>query len=226
VKHALNFVHILEEQFPPTRAVSLYLEQLEVPSSRARAIYQRTLARVASGYPRAGNVRLELRSCPGIGANALALPDGAVVVTDDLVRLSAKREQLAAVMAHEVGHIVHKHPMRMAIQAAGLAALIGTLASDAVSITGLAVALPTLLLETGYSRGFEQEADDFAFARMKALGISPAHFADILERLEASHGQRVDVNEPKKRSESAPGDYFSTHPATTSRAQRAREASR
>lgn len=48
VKHALNFVHILEEQFPPTRAVSLYLEQLEVPSSRARAIYQRTLARVAS----------------------------------------------------------------------------------------------------------------------------------------------------------------------------------
>ena len=49
VKHALNFIHILEDQFPPTRAVSLYLEQLEVPSSRARAIYQRTLARVAAG---------------------------------------------------------------------------------------------------------------------------------------------------------------------------------
>lgn len=48
VRHALNFIHILEDQFPPTRAVSLYLEQLEVPSSRSRSIYQRTLARVAA----------------------------------------------------------------------------------------------------------------------------------------------------------------------------------
>lgn len=48
VKHALNFVQILEEEFPPTRAVSLYLEQLEVPAARARSIYQRTLARVAT----------------------------------------------------------------------------------------------------------------------------------------------------------------------------------
>jgi hypothetical protein len=48
VKHALNFVAILEDQLPPTRAVSLYLEQLEVPSSRARVVYQRTLARVAA----------------------------------------------------------------------------------------------------------------------------------------------------------------------------------
>ena len=182
------------------------------------------LARIASGSPQAGKVRLEFRSCPGIGANALALPDGAVVVTDDLVRLSGKREQLAAVMAHEVGHVVHKHPMRMAIQAAGLAALISTLASDAVSITGLAVALPTLLLETGYSRGFEEEADDFAFARMKGLGISPAHFADILERLEESHGMRSDRS--RKSSAQEAGDYFSTHPATASRAQRARDAAR
>ncbi|HUE96922.1 MAG TPA: hypothetical protein VMN39_09690 [Longimicrobiaceae bacterium] len=48
VKHALNFITILEEHVPPTRAVSLYLEQLEVPTSRARSVYQRTLARVAA----------------------------------------------------------------------------------------------------------------------------------------------------------------------------------
>lgn len=48
VKHALNFITILEDQVPPTRAVTLYLEQLEVPSSRARSVYQRTLARVAA----------------------------------------------------------------------------------------------------------------------------------------------------------------------------------
>ena len=48
VRHALAFIDLLEDQFPPTRCVSLYLEQLEVPATRARSIYQRTLARVAA----------------------------------------------------------------------------------------------------------------------------------------------------------------------------------
>src|SRR5690606_27287225 len=45
VKHALVVVSLLEEHLPPTRAVTLYLEQLSVPSTRSRSIYQRTLAR-------------------------------------------------------------------------------------------------------------------------------------------------------------------------------------
>jgi hypothetical protein len=48
IKHALAVIEILGDELPPTRAVSLYLEQLEVPTIRARAVYQRTLARVAS----------------------------------------------------------------------------------------------------------------------------------------------------------------------------------
>lgn len=47
IRHALIFVEMLGEIAPPTRAVSLYLDQLEVPSMRARSIYQRALARVA-----------------------------------------------------------------------------------------------------------------------------------------------------------------------------------
>lgn len=47
IRHALNFVEIIGETAPPPRSVSLYLDQLEVPAARARAVYQRTLARVA-----------------------------------------------------------------------------------------------------------------------------------------------------------------------------------
>lgn len=47
IRHALNFIEILGEFAPPPRSVSLYLDQLEVPAARARAVYQRTLARVA-----------------------------------------------------------------------------------------------------------------------------------------------------------------------------------
>lgn len=47
IRHAMIFVEILEEYAPPTRAVSLYLDALEVPAARSRAVYQRVLARVA-----------------------------------------------------------------------------------------------------------------------------------------------------------------------------------
>lgn len=47
IKHALHFVEMLSEIAPPTRAVTLYLDQLEVPAARARGVYQRVLARVA-----------------------------------------------------------------------------------------------------------------------------------------------------------------------------------
>jgi len=47
IRHALGCVEILEEQYPPTRAVLLYLQQLQVPAARARSVYQRSLARVA-----------------------------------------------------------------------------------------------------------------------------------------------------------------------------------
>lgn len=62
VKHALTFVEILQDQFPPTRAVALYLEQLGVPSSRARAVYQRALARVAAAELPRLSTRGDLRN--------------------------------------------------------------------------------------------------------------------------------------------------------------------
>ena len=55
IKHALGFVRILTDFAPPTRAVSLYLDQLGVPAATARAVYQRVLARVAdTELPRLG----------------------------------------------------------------------------------------------------------------------------------------------------------------------------
>lgn len=49
-KHALNFVEILREDAPPTQAVTLYVDRLQIPSGRARSVYQRVLARLAEKY--------------------------------------------------------------------------------------------------------------------------------------------------------------------------------
>jgi hypothetical protein len=163
--------------------------------------------------------RLELRACGGMGPNAFALPGGAIVLTDDLVKLAQNDAQLSAVLAHEIGHVRHRHGLRQALQAAGVAALISTLAGDAVSITSLAVTLPTVLLQTGYSRKFEDEADSYAFQRLKEIGLSPRDFAEILTRLEEFRAKETGAK-------STPGertfDYLSTHPATAQRIERAR----
>jgi Zn-dependent protease with chaperone function len=164
------------------------------------------------------NARIEVRSCPSIGPNAFALPGGIVVVTDQLAGVLDNDAELTAVLAHELGHVRYRHPMRAALQSAGAAALVSALAGDAVSITGIVVTLPTLLLQTGYSRGFEDDADTYAFERLKTLGIAPRAFADALTALERAHATQLGALTDAGK---ALPDYLSTHPSTQRRFQRA-----
>ncbi len=100
--------------------------------------------------------------------NAFALPDGTIVVTDEMVRAVGSDDEFRAVLAHEIGHIRGRHALRLVLQRSGIAVLLTALAGDAVGVTYLAVALPSMLLQSSYSREFEAEADDFAFAQSEA----------------------------------------------------------
>jgi len=180
-------------------------------AARQQALQQR-FARLTAGLSDGYSYRLLPRDCRGVGANAFALPGGAVVVTDALVKLAQSDDQISAVLAHEIGHVRHRHGLRMALQAAGLAALAAALFGDATSITSLATTLPTALLQSGYSREFETEADDYAFQRLREIGLSPKAFAEIMLLLEKDR---------RKRSGDESKDYLSTHPATAKRIERA-----
>lgn len=173
---------------------------------------QRDFARLVAGLDDGHRYRLHLRNCQPIGPNAFALPGGPIVLTDQLVEFGGDFSEMTAVLAHEVGHIRLRHGLRTLLQGAGLAALISTLAGDAAAITSIAVTLPTVILQSGYSREFEDEADTFAIARLKQIGISPRAFANILERLEKAR--------PNKGARGS-RDYFSTHPLTAARVERA-----
>ncbi len=178
---------------------------------------QRRFAMLTSGLGDGYTYRLLPRDCRTIGPNAFALPGGTVVVTDALVKLAQSDDQVSAVLAHEIGHVHYRHGLRMALQAAGIAALAAALFGDALSITNLATTIPTVLLQTGYSRGFETEADDYAFGRLKEIGLSPKAFAEMMLLLEKGRGSRS--GEESK-------DYLSTHPPTAKRIERAFAASR
>lgn len=156
--------------------------------------------------------KLIFRKSPRIGANAFALPSGIVVVTDELVTLARNDNEIIAVLAHEIGHVVHRHALRRLLQDSTVVLVIAAVTGDIASITSLAATIPVVLVEAKYSRDFEREADDYSLQYLRTNDISPRHFADILQRMEQSAPARSEV----------PG-YLSTHPATEERVQRFRE---
>ena len=148
--------------------------------------------------------------------NAFALPGGTIVVTDEMVDAVDNDDELLAVLAHEIGHVRGRHAMRLVLQNSGIAVLMTALAGDAVGVTFLAVALPSMLLQSGYSRQFEAEADDYAFAHLKRHGVSPQAFANVMRRLEKETGGAKDDGTVMR--------YLGTHPSSAERIRRAEEA--
>jgi predicted Zn-dependent protease len=165
-------------------------------------LFSRMTASVIDGH----DYRVELRKSPQLGPNALALPAGIIIVTDELVQLAEHDEELAAVIAHEIGHVRGRHALRQIIQGAGVSVLAVVLLGDLSSISAIASAAP-VLIQAKHSRDFEREADTFARQWMQANGIAAHHFDDILCRMTQA-GDREGAEPPV---------FLSTHPSTTQR---------
>ena len=118
--------------------------------------------------------QLEFRQST-IGPNAFALPGGTIVLTDELYeRVDGDSDVIVGVLGHELGHLRHRHGMRMLVQAGVLGAAAGALYGD---FSTLFSQVPVLLGQASYSRAFEHEADVDSVRLMKASGISPAVMA-------------------------------------------------
>lgn len=153
-------------------------------------------------------VRVLFRSGEGIGPNAFALPSGIIVFTDELVAMAVDDREILGVFAHELGHVEHRHTLRHLLQNSATALLLVVLTGDVGSASSLAAALPTLLVQTKFSRDFENESDDYAVALLRRNGIDPAHLGDILARMTEEAG-----------GDGVP-DFLSTHPATEERVRK------
>ncbi|MDJ0913538.1 MAG: M48 family metallopeptidase [Desulfobacterales bacterium] len=131
--------------------------------------------------------QLAFRRSPQIGPNAFALPAGIIVITDEIVELAANERELASILAHEIAHVEKRHGLRSMLQHAGVFFVVSVLAGDITSITSTAGTLPTILVESGYSRRFETEADEFAGRFLIGQGWGTQPLQDMLQRLAASH---------------------------------------
>ncbi|MGO4573015.1 M48 family metallopeptidase [Microvirga sp. 2TAF3] len=136
--------------------------------------------------------------------NAIALPGGRIYLFRALLDRADSADEIAGVLAHEMGHAVHRDSLRKLVQAGGTSYLFGLLFGD-VSGGGALVLAGRMLVDSAYSRDAETAADDFAGRTMAALGRSPRPMALLLKRIEG--------NESKIPA------FLSTHPVTDQRLQ-------
>jgi len=176
-----------------------------IDSDRQRAI-RSEFARLAAlqGTPGVAPYDIVFRRAR-IGPNAFALPGGTVVVTDEIVDLlDSDPNALSGVLAHELGHVQHRHGLRMVVQATALGLLASVVLGD---FSSLAAAAPAVLGQASYSRDAEREADAHCAQFLKAAGVSPAVMVGVFEQLGAarSRAQRGRGGESDLDPETAKG---------------------
>lgn len=146
-------------------------------------------------------------------ANAFALPGGKIGVHTGMLKVAKNADQLAAVIGHEVGHVIAKHGNeRVSAQFAtqsGLA-LIDVLTSDKDPQTrGLLMGALGLGTQVGvllpHSRTHETEADKIGLDLMAKAGFDPNESVKLWENMKKASGGN------------APPEFLSTHPSNSTR---------
>lgn len=147
--------------------------------SQGRAALDKMAARLTDGAQLHTRIDLHVLDHPLV--NAFALPGGQVVLFRGLIEAAETPEEVAAVLAHEIGHVVSRDPTRNALRSAGSIGVLGLLFGD---FAGGAVVLflTERLIEAQYSQKAEAAADRYAIDLMRGAGLPPGALADMFER--------------------------------------------
>lgn len=137
--------------------------------------------------------------------NALALPGGRILVFSGLIDFSEDPNELAGVLAHEIGHAAEKHSMQRVVESSVTGALVGLMFGDAIGATAFAI-VGDAMLNGAYSRDKERQADDYAVWLMQENGWT-------VKPLGALFGRMVD----KFGDQDGMFALVSSHPATAER---------
>ena len=174
-------------------------------------------------------LRLEFRSSKNLGANALALPNGTIIMTDRMVELiepsnvdlnDYQKTMLAGVLAHEIAHVEARHSLRMLAATSLSGVLSWALIGD---FSGVVAAAPALMTRLQFSRAMENEADAYAIKMLTTQDMGTEGMADLFARLD--HDSREDQRELPAWMR-ATSSYLSTHPSTEQRIARLRAGGR
>ncbi len=148
--------------------------------------------------------------------NAMALPGGHIYVDDGLIAQAETPDELAGVLAHEIGHIARRDGTRTVLQTAGLSFLFGMMLGDFVGGGAVVIAARTVL-KSSYSRRVEAAADAYSVALMQRAGGDPHALGVILARIvsDKQHGMKLLLDHPETKDRIAAIDAVTVTGATT-----------
>lgn len=157
--------------------------------------------------------------------NAFALPGGYIYVSRGLLALAGNEAELAAVLAHELGHVTalhHAQRRNRDLLASVLVTGLGLAGGSAVAESGAALAQGVL---RGFSREQETQSDDLGIRYMARAGYDPRAMAGFLRKLRAESKlqARLRGDSPDKIDQFS---YMATHPAPIERVRRAEARAR
>ncbi|MCR8726517.1 M48 family metallopeptidase [Frigidibacter sp. ROC022] len=144
--------------------------------------------------------------------NAFALPGGHVVLFRGLIDAAEQPEEVAAVYAHELGHVINRDPTRSALRSAGSIGVIGLLLGDFAGGT-VVLFLTERLIDASYSQAAEAGADAFAHELLIRKRVRPDALASMLQRLKKKYGDNEGITA-----------HFAAHPKLGDRIEAARLA--
>jgi hypothetical protein len=133
-------------------------------------------------------------------SNAITLPGGHIYVFEGLIDEARTPDELAGVVAHEVGHVAHRDGTRTVLEGAGLSLLFGMLLGDFVG-GGAVIFAAKAALQTSYSRAVEAAADGYGVMLMAKIGGDPRALGTILTRIAGTThpGPKILADHPETR---------------------------
>lgn len=132
--------------------------------------------------------------------NAFALPGGKIGVNSGLLDVAETDDQLATVLAHEVGHVVARHPSEQMSQSAAIQTALGT-AGLSEGAVGALVQMATGVGQLSFSRAAEAEADRIGLEYMARAGYNPEAAIGLWQNMQAATA-----------GSGQPPEFLSTHP--------------
>jgi Zn-dependent protease with chaperone function len=115
-------------------------------------------------------------------ANAIALPGGRIYVFEGLIARAENVDELAGVIAHEIGHVKNRDSLRNMIYNGGMSFLIGLLFGDITGSSAIIFASQAMF-QASHSRDAERDADAMTIEVMGKLGRSPKPMGEFLLRV-------------------------------------------
>ena len=140
-------------------------------------------------------------------ANAFALPGRHIVITSAMIEAADNPDQLAGVLAHELGHVEERHSLKRVIRAYGIGLLIKMVAGQGELLNAVG-GLGNTLVDSRFSREDEGLADLLAVERLARAGIAPTALAGLFSALYEEEQRQMGDLHPYLS-----WDYLSDHPA-------------